>query len=128
MEESVIINEFYSDYYRLKRKPIYLPLNLNVGNCVMSTPSPPPYCFATFSNSAANSLSISGVASTSFPPAALKSTFEETYKFNVQLMETKRHPHQHDRNYHSNTTNGQLCIISFYLFQKLQTSCKKCYR
>jgi hypothetical protein len=56
----------------------------------MSTPSPPPYCFATFSNSAANSLSISGVGSTSFPPAALKSTFQETYKFNVQLVKTKK--------------------------------------
>lgn len=42
--------------------------NLNEGNLVISTPGPPPYCLDTFSNSAFNSFSKSGVGSTRFFP------------------------------------------------------------
>lgn len=49
--------------------------NLNEGNLVMSTPLPPPYCLATFSNSVVNSFSRSGVGSTRLLPLQKKNVY-----------------------------------------------------
>lgn len=50
---------------------IFGSVNLNSGNFVMSTPSPPPYCLASLSISCWSSRLSSGEASTSLPPLKL---------------------------------------------------------
>ena len=61
--------------------------NLRSGNLVMSAPAAPPKFWATLSSSCWRARSTSGVASTSFPPAAcFFCAYSRTWKYNDEIL------------------------------------------